>query len=394
MVRSRPSRIRRGRERVRRAQQALAQSGFDALFLATGTNLCFLSGYPSVELTLARPFYLVLPADGEPILLVHAGREAEARRYAWVDDVRTYRRLSVAPLGELDQAFRDRAVRGGRIGAELGREQRLGMPVLEFERIQQELAPARFDDAADVLWDLRMYKTDDDIAAIRRACRITAAAYGETFKSTRADELDGQVAARLSAAMVAHGGHDPWVLVASGPGNYALATGAPLGRRLALGDMLWFDAGCSVQGFWSDFSRAGVVGRPSAEQRDAQRLIAELTATGVAMVRSGVPVAEIASVVDEGVRDVGLPVEVATSESAGRVGHGIGYDITEPPHVSVDDPTILAPGMVITIEPGVATSFGLFHAEDVVAVTDKGPDVLSHSRRNLRSIALGDRHRR
>jgi Xaa-Pro aminopeptidase len=347
-----------------------------------------MSGYPAVELTLARPFYLVVPAHDEPILLVHTGREAEARRYAWIDDVRTYRRLSVAPIEELAAAFHDRGLQGRRVGAELGREQRLGMPVVEFERVRQELAATRFEDAADLLWDLRMVKAEDDIAAIRRACRITAAAYDETFSSTRGDDVDRLVAARLAAAMTARDGLDPWVLIASGPGNYALATGAPHDRRLEPGDMVWFDAGCSVDGFWSDFSRAGVVGRPSADQREAQRRIVELTARGVGMVRPGVPIAEIATVVDAGVREIGLPVDVATSELAGRVGHGIGYDVTEPPHVSVDDPTILETGMVITIEPGVATSFGLFHAEELVLVTRHGHEVLSRSPRGLRSIAV------
>ena len=221
----------------------MERSGFDALFLATGTNLCFLSGYPTIELTLARPFYLLVPARGEPLLLVHTGREAEARRYAWIDDVRGYRRLSVAPIEDLATAFRDLGLLGRLVGAELGREQRLGMPVAEFERVRQELAPARFEDAADLLWDLRMTKTEDDIAAISRACRITAAAFEETFRSTRAGQFDRAVVARLAAAMTARDGQDPWVLIASGPGNYALATGAPHDRRLEPGDMVWFDAG-------------------------------------------------------------------------------------------------------------------------------------------------------
>jgi Xaa-Pro aminopeptidase len=366
----------------------MARSGFDALFLATGTNLCFLSGYPTIELTLARPFYLILPTRGEPTLLVHTGREAEARRYAWVDDVRTYQRLSVAPIEELATAFHDRGLRGQRVGAELGREQRLGMPVAEFERVRQELAPTRFEDAADLLWDLRMIKTEDDIAAIRRACLITARAYDDTFRGAHAGDLDRVVAAHLAAAMTDRDGRDPWVLVASGSGNYALATGAPHDRKLEPGDMLWFDAGCAVEGFWSDFSRAGVVGRPSADQREAQRRIVKLTARALAMVQPGVAVAEIAALVNTGVRDIGLAVEVATSDQAGRVGHGIGYDVTEPPHVSIEDSTILKPGMVITIEPGVATSDGLFHAEEVVLVTTDGHEVLSRSRRSLRSIAL------
>jgi len=365
------SRRARGRARLQRVQVALADAGFDALLLATGTNLLFLSGYPTVELTLARPFYLIVPARGEPVLLVHAGREAEARRYGWIDDVRTYRRLSVAPLDELRRAFSDRGVLHGRIGLELGREQRLGMPVAELERVRDELATARFEDAAELLWGLRMIKTDDDVAAIRRACRITAAAYRETFAVTRGGEDDRTAARRLASAMSDRNGRDPWV---------------PLDRRLGRGDMLWFDAGCSVDGFWSDFSRSGVVGSPSADQREAQRQIVGLTARGVAMVRPGVAVAEIASLVDGGVRDLVLPVEAATSDLAGRVGHGVGYDVTEPPHVSADDPTILEPGMVITIEPGVATPFGLFHAEEVVLVTETGHEVLSRCRRDLRQI--------
>lgn len=86
---------------------------------------------------------------------------------------------------------------------------------------------------------------------------------------------------------------------------------------------------------------------------------------------------------------IGIPIDAATSDLAARVGHGVGFDITEPPHVSPVDPTILAPGMVITIEPGVATPFGLFHAEEVVAVTATGHEVLSRSPRHLRTIALG-----
>jgi Xaa-Pro aminopeptidase len=192
----------------------------------------------------------------------------------------------------------------------------------------------------------------------------------------------------MTTAMAEREGQGPWVLIASGPGNYALATGAPLGRRLEPGDMVWFDAGCAVEGFWSDFSRAGIVGRPSADQRDAQRRIVDVTARGISMVQPGVPVADIAAVVEDGVRALGLPVEAVTSELAARVGHGVGYDITEPPHVSRTDPTVLAPGMVITIEPGVATPFGLFHCEEVVVVTEAGHEVLSRSPRHLRSIPL------
>jgi Xaa-Pro dipeptidase len=266
----------------------------------------------------------------------------------------------------------------------------LGIPVLDFEHLRAELVPARFEDAAALLWRLRMIKSPGDINAIRRACSITGRAYEATFATIRRGDRDTAAARQMETAMVDGGGRDPWVHVTSGPGNYALATGAPADRGLETGDLLWFDAGCSALGFWSDYSRAGVVGHPSREQSDAQRRIVELTHLGIEMVRPGVPVAEIASRVNHATLALGLPVISATSLLAGRIGHGIGYDITEPPHVSESDPTVLEAGMVISIEPGVATEYGLFHAEENVVVTETGYDLLSTYPPALRAIGLGD----
>ncbi len=377
-----------GRERLAAAQEAMARDGLAALLLVNSANLLFLSGYPALELTLARPFYLVVPLAGDPVLLVHAGREAEARRYAWVTDVRTYARLSVAPLDELGAIVVALGLRRGRIGAELGFEQRVGLPIAEFERVRAALAPAVVEDAATLLWRLRMRKSARDVAALREAGRITAAAYAETFAATRAGDPDRLPVRRMQLAMAQGGGGGAWVLVTAGRGNYALATGVATGRPLTRGDMLWMDAGCAVRGFWSDFSRAAVIGGPSREQVAAQRAIVELTAAGVTMARPGVAVADIAAAMAAGVHRLGLPVTSWTSDLAGRVGHGIGYDVTEPPHVSTSDPTILEPGMVISVEPGVATEFGLFHCEENVLVTGAEAEILSVSPRELATVPI------
>jgi Xaa-Pro aminopeptidase len=159
-------------------------------------------------------------------------------------------------------------------------------------------------------------------------------------------------------------------------------------RVLEPGDMVWLDSGCTVGGLWSDFGRAGVVGGPGSEQAEAQRQVVEMTNDGVAMVRPGRPVAEIAAALNERVRAVGLPVTSSISGLAGRVGHGVGFDMTEPPHISEEDTTVLEPGMTITIEPGFATAYGLFHAEQNVVVTETGCDLLTTSPQHLRTIGI------
>jgi len=143
--------------------------------------------------------------------------------------------------------------------------------------------------------------------------------------------------------------------------------------------MVWMDGGCAVEGMWSDFGRAAVIGGPSPEQLDTQRAIREIGELGVSMVAPGVPVREIAAAVNQQVDAVTAPVTSAVSTIAGRIGHGIGCDVTEPPHISEQDPTILAPGMIIAIEPGVATAYGLFHIEENVLVTEDGCEVLSRA---------------
>jgi Xaa-Pro dipeptidase len=375
-----------GQGRLDRARAAMAQVGLDALLLLNSTNLVYLSGYPAVERTLARPHYLVIPRRGGPVFLVHEGRIAEARKYGWIEDVRTYHELSVAPLAELSQVFADLAIGRGRIGCELGFDQRIGIPFGEVERIRAELTPARFEDAGALLWQLRMIKSTVDLAALREACRITSDALEWTIQAARAGTTDRAAAIAVQGHMTGAGASDPWVAIAAGRGNYDLATGVGSGQVLEPGDMVWMDVGCTVNGFRSDFGRAGVIGAPSADQQDAQRRIWEVTMEGVRMTRPGVPVRDIAAHLNQRVAALGLPVTSSVSGLAGRVGHGLGLDITEPPHISEQDPTVLEAGMVITIEPGVATEFGIFHVEQDVVVTPEGPEVISLAPWSLRRI--------
>src|SRR5829696_1276100 len=103
--------------RVARVREEMARLGLDGLLLTSGSNLTYLSGYPSPLRAGSRPFIFVLPQAAHPILIVHTGREREARGYSWVDDIRTYHALSRAPLTEIIEALHDVGLMQGRVGA-------------------------------------------------------------------------------------------------------------------------------------------------------------------------------------------------------------------------------------------------------------------------------------
>jgi len=267
----------------------------------------------------------------------------------------------------------DLGVARGRIGLELGKEQRLGMPWHLVEMIKQALPEVRFEDAAELFWTLRIIKSTREIAEIRCSHDIVALAYRDVFPTIGPGMTEREVYKRMAIQLLAHGADRPGhIIITSGPGNYAMQAGGPTDRPLQTGDILWVDMGCMKRGYWSDFSRCVAVGSATSMQRDAYRTIRNLTHEALAAVAPGTLLSAMAEVCVKGLRRVGQDRPLGT-----RVGHGIGLDITEPPSVSTTELVVAQPGMVLTIEPGTVTQDGIYLLEEVFHVTETGIELLT-----------------
>jgi Xaa-Pro aminopeptidase len=365
------------RERAASLRDRMARAGLDALLLTTGDNLRYVSGYPSPSRSGPRPFIFILPESGPPAFIVHTGREAEALTLSWAEDVRTYYQLSRAPVALIADALRDRSLSAATIGVEIGAEQCMDIPFSDFLTLQQELAGARFVDSAPVLWPARIRKSERETARIRQACAITSAAFERCFPGFGPGVPEREIAYALTSTMVEMGAEDTWLLMTAGEGNYDLVSRGPWPRRLEWGDMVYVDMGCAVAGYWCDFDRSGVVGGPAERQLEAQRVANRITDLGVSMVQPGANTQDIARVCNAQMARFPFPITSDIGHLAARIGHGVGLAPIEPPNVSEYQNTVLEPGMVITIEPGVATEFGVFHVEQNVLVTNTGHEVLS-----------------
>jgi Xaa-Pro aminopeptidase len=283
-------------------------------------------------------------------------------------------------------ALHDAGLTQGRIGAEIGPEQVIDFPFADFVELQRRFPEVFWVDAGGIVMAARMRKTATEITCLREACRITSIAYERMFAEIAAGMTEIEIARLLHTTSLELGAGATWELITSGAGNYDFATASPTSRRIAPGDMVWLDAGCAVGGYWSDFGRAGVVGGATAEQRDTQRRIHEITMRGVERIRPGATTGEVARVCNEALGKLDLPITSCISCLASRIGHGLGLGTTERPHVADDDLTLLAPGMVITVEPGIATPYGIFHVEENVLVTESGHEILSTTSRELFAI--------
>ena len=311
----------------------MAQHGMDAVLVMAGRNLVYFSGYPAPDLSSPRPFFLLLPVEGKPVFLVHRARQSETRAYSWLEDIRTYRTLTHLPP-ELPAILKEAGLARGVIGCEMGTELCLNLPLRHFQALQEALPNSRFVDASDLIWDLRMIKSPAEVTCHKEACQITGEAYLATFGAIGRGTTQQEVARCMKMEMIKRGGTSTFLLINSGAGTYDFTTGIPSDRKLETGDVLWMDCGCSVAGYWSDFSRGAVVGKPSARQKEMHRQIVSITQTCVEKIRPGVTCAELAQFCHTELEKLSGPILSSISDSAARVGHGMGLAVTEPPHMA------------------------------------------------------------
>jgi Xaa-Pro aminopeptidase len=231
------------------------------------------------------------------------------------------------------------------------------------------------EDVSPVVWQLRMIKSEPELERIRAACRITDEVYREDLPRLRRGMTERDMGARLEHDMLERGAHGAWSWVVTGRGQYHRVDGVVRDRAVEEGELVFVDMGANVGGYWADFSRSAVVGRASPEQRHLQEQIADVTAIGVAELRSGRTTGEAAQVIEQAMAERGLTF----SSRAGRYGHGLGLWTTEPPDIWPTDKTQMSEGMVLTVEPATWTRDGMFHCEQNVAITKHGNELLSRT---------------
>jgi Xaa-Pro dipeptidase len=366
--------------RVQRAQETMALQGMGALLITTEMNFRYFSGLHSQAWVMpTRPMFLIIPAGGGPIAVIPTGSLVGMRQQSWVEDVRTWSAPQPSDDGVslVSDALLEISAEGDHIGAELGPETQVRMPFLDFIRVQNAVAPLGFVDASAMMFRLRMVKSGAEIARIRAAAQIVSAGFEVLPGLLRLGMSERDACAALQMELVRRGIEKiPYMIAASGPGGYETISSNPSPRRLEIGDVLVIDTGSTVDGYYCDFDRNFAFGPLDASARRAHEIVYAATDAGIDAARAGRTGGDVWRAMAKR-----LGEEAVRSASVGRMGHGLGLALTEPPSIHPDDPTVLVPGMVITIEPGIAyesdgTRKVMVHEENVV-VTDGAPVLLS-----------------
>jgi Xaa-Pro aminopeptidase len=369
-------------QRIDRLAALAREAGLNGVVLSAESNIDYFSGYRHhAPWTLfARPFFQVISADRRAALIAHSFLVPEMERTSAVRDIRSYPRWGSASLGLVAEVVRAFGMEAGRVGAELGYEQRLGMSWDDFRALQQALPRAAFVDASALLWRLRTIKSPAEQELLRQSAEATRRAFEACFAAARPGISEREIARIAAETMMRNGAERPgFVLIASGAENYRCLSGKPTDRRLQRGDMLWIDMGAVYDGYWSDFCRAAIIGPPSQEQLDSQKAILEVNQACLDAVKVGEPVKSVAQAAQATFARLGYDVRIGD----GRIGHGMGLMSTEPPHTALYEETVMEDGLAFTIEPRFVSAAGVFNCEELLLVTLTGARLLTTAPREL-----------
>jgi Xaa-Pro aminopeptidase len=227
---------------------------------------------------------------------------------------------------------------------------------------------------------LRRLKDEDELGIMAEAASLGDALFTHLLAFIRPGLTEAAVGAELQYQALLRGaeGMSFESIVAAGARS-ALPHGRASQARLPRRGFLTLDFGVILKGYCSDMTRTVCLGKPTSRERDVYEAVLGAEQAGIAAVKAGVE----CGIVDEAARGVLRAAGMAEAFSH-STGHGVGLEIHEGPRVGTGVKEKLAPGMVVTIEPGAyfAGEFGV-RIEDMVAVTRTGGRVLTQSPRAL-----------
>ena len=356
-------------QRLIKAQDVMQQYKLDGVLLTTPQNIRYFTGYDSQFWeSPTRPWFVIVPASGKPIGIVPEIGESEFKK-TWLDDIKTW--PSPRPEDEgisiVKSTLEHLTKIHGQIGAEFGKEMAIRMPVRDLFKLKENLH-TNIVDGSDAIWEMRMIKTNTEIERIKKICSIASDAYYDLPSKLNIGDTEREAVNKLKIDIINRGADNvPFMPGISGEGGVSQIVCGPSDRIIEKGDILFIDTGSTFDGYFCDFDRNFAFGSATSEVEKVNEILWNATEAGINAAKPGVSTFDIFNTMNKIISDGNT-----VGNNVGRLGHGLGLQLTEPPSHRPEDNTIIKENMVLTIEPGMEYAKGkmIVHEENVVIRKD------------------------
>jgi Xaa-Pro aminopeptidase len=357
----------------------LRQNGLDAYIVSTEDNIWYLTNlvYKPEE----RPFFVVVPVDGKPTIVVPALEE---------------RHLGTPPIDSFVVAYREFPAPTGKGWADVLRKTIKEAKNVGIEGKMKTYISAELQGFSTVVIDivegLRLEKSAYEIGMIRKSAEIASSAMGRMLRGLYkgATVVESFMVSKVTqTGLIKSGEFNPlstYLLTAAWPSpSSSMPHSVPgLGERFGAGPnvaMCYF----RINGYAAECERTFFIDPPSAEDKERFEDITEARRRAFAILKPGVLCSEIDAAANGFLRAKGYEGNILH-----RTGHGIGLGNHEEPWLAEGDDRTLRENMVVSIEPGVYfDARGGYRHSDTVLITKDGHEILTPFPVSLEELILG-----
>lgn len=335
----------------------MKQHNLDAFFVSNPTNIHYISGFTASD----GAQWLLFTAAGKKFFITDLRYTEDAALECPEYEVVVWRLPGKKVANSVQDLLKQEGCRN--VGFEAD-----DFSYLFFQDFDQ-LVEAEKVPTYDVISDMRVVKTEEEIQYQRQACEISCRALEDLLPEIRPGVTEKELAAKLSLYMVENGADTmPYGNILISGARTSLLHGVPSEKAVAYGDFVLMDFGCQVNGYMSDMTRTVVVGKATAEQKRVYETVQKMFDACNAITKAGTKGCEIYQAQMDAIKGTGYE-----GYEYNNIGHGIGLFVHEGPFNSVTDQTPFPVNHVRTIEPGIyIPNWGGVRIEDQILITEDG----------------------
>lgn len=344
----------------KRVKHLLKAVSVDAIIISSPENLQYFSGFTGGEAVLVlQNDSLSLFTDSRYFVQV----KEEAPDYTLIDITKTKPTAYLQDVSPKTIAFEEDFV-----SAKAAKAMAEALPGSNWVGIDTEILVQR------------SIKDETELACIRKAATLADDAFSHVLPLLRPGACERDIALELEWFMRKNGasGASFPIICASGYRS-AMPHGVASDKLLESGDFVTMDFGCFYKGYASDMTRTVVLGKASDEQKKIYETVLAAQMAALDHLRAGITGKEADCVARSIITEAGY------GEAFGHsLGHGAGLQIHEQPNLSPRSETVLLPGAVVSVEPGIyIENFGGVRIEDLVIITENGLENMTRSEKKL-----------
>lgn len=342
----------------------ISENNLDALLISSIPNIIYLTGFSSFSKD-EREAYLLITKTSNYIFT--DGRYSEAVSKT----VKDFKLIEISSSLSLSDSIKK--IVGKQKLIKVGVEED-NLTVSEYKKFKNI-----FKKTVDFnVNEIRIIKSEDEIKKIEKACKIGDLTYSHILKKLRIGITEKEIATELEFFIKRRGAEISFEPIVAFGANSSVPHHQTSNTKLRKNQIVLLDFGAKFEKYCSDMTRTVIFGKATAEQKKIYQTVLVAQQKAIDTLKLNVNLSNTDEIARKYIVDNNFPTIPHS------VGHGIGLEVHEDPHLSPKSKDRLKVGMVFSVEPGIyIKNFGGVRIEDVLVLTKKGPKLLTHSKKEL-----------